>query len=120
MHVSHAHGQGHNHAHSTTPRTQGRLIRWARFYDPLVWVMSLGQTRSLRSLPLELAAIRPGERVLDVGCGTGDLTLAAAKRAGSGGTVCGIDASPEMIDVARRKPRTHTAPCNFESKPWRA
>jgi len=54
---------------------------------------------------------------LDVGCGTGDLTLAAAKRAGSGGTVCGIDASPEMIDVARRKARNAHRAVQFRVEP---
>jgi ubiquinone/menaquinone biosynthesis C-methylase UbiE len=72
-------------------------------YDLIVWAMSLGWGRTLRKLPLDIAGIRRGERVLDVGCGTGDLTLAAAKRVGPGGQVYGIDASPEMIEVARRK-----------------
>jgi SAM-dependent methyltransferase len=67
--------------------------------------MSLGWTRALRSRPLELVALQPRERVLDVGCGTGDLTLAAGRRVGPGGKAWGIDAAPEMIEIAKRKAR---------------
>src|SRR5688500_8730418 len=50
------------------------------------------------------ARLEPGDRVLDVACGTGALTLAAAERVGEHGSVVGIDVSPEMLAVARRKP----------------
>ena len=41
--------------------------------------------------------------MLDVGCGTGSLTIALRGSVGSAGAVSGVDASPEMIEVARRK-----------------
>jgi demethylmenaquinone methyltransferase/2-methoxy-6-polyprenyl-1,4-benzoquinol methylase/phosphoethanolamine N-methyltransferase len=54
-------------------------------------------------MTLDLTGIAPGDKVLDVGCGTGTLTIAAKARAGASGEVHGIDAAPEMIEVARRK-----------------
>ena len=52
---------------------------------------------------LDAAAVRENDRVLDVACGTGALTLPAAERVGRGGAVVGVDANPEMLAVARRK-----------------
>jgi trans-aconitate methyltransferase len=49
---------------------------------------------------LDLLAPAPNERVLDLGCGTGDLTASIAAR---GASVIGVDASQDMIDEARRK-----------------
>jgi ubiquinone/menaquinone biosynthesis C-methylase UbiE len=96
------------------PATEGRLIQWARWYDPFVTVFTLGQNQALRRRTAELAGIKPGDRVLDVGCGTGDLTLAAAARAGSQGEVVGIDASPEMIAAARAKATGRGSAARFD------
>ena len=52
------------------------------------------------------AGVAPGQRVVDIGCGTGLLALAAASVAGPHGKVWGIDPSPEMLAVARLKPST--------------
>ena len=57
----------------------------------------------IRELTLELAEIRRGDRVLDVGCGTGSLTILEKKMVGKDGYVVGIDAAIEMIDVAKKK-----------------
>jgi ubiquinone/menaquinone biosynthesis C-methylase UbiE len=83
-------------------RTQGRLIRWAPYYDLAVNMTTLGKARRLRKMTVDQALIQPGETVLDVGCGTGDVTLLAKTRAREG-RVYGIDPAPEMISVARNK-----------------
>jgi SAM-dependent methyltransferase len=51
---------------------------------------------------LDLASVAPGDRVLDVGCGTGVLARAAAMRVGPAGTVTGLDLNEAMLRVARR------------------
>ena len=50
---------------------------------------------------LRIADLQPGERVLDVACGTGLITRLAAQRVGAGGRVIGVDIAPDMIEVAR-------------------
>jgi ubiquinone/menaquinone biosynthesis C-methylase UbiE len=55
-------------------------------------------------LLVERAAVERGEHVLDVACGTGVVTRAAAERVASGGHVVGIDLNPGMIAVARSLP----------------
>jgi SAM-dependent methyltransferase len=52
---------------------------------------------------LELAAIRPGERVLELACGAGGLGLAAAERVGPGGEVVLSDVAPEMVSIAAQR-----------------
>lgn len=93
----------HPHSAESRPETRGRTIAWADRYDLVLRVLTLGQDRRLRRATVELANIAPGDAVLDIGCGTGDLTLAAKGRAGAKGRVCGVDASPEMIQAARGK-----------------
>lgn len=86
------------------PATKGRVMRSsARFYDLMVWLITLGRERPFRERLVDLAHLEPGESVLDVGCGTGTLAIAAKRRVGSQGQVYGIDASPEMIARGTRK-----------------
>jgi len=52
---------------------------------------------------LRLAGLRPGMRVLDIGCGPGDVSLIAARLVGPSGSVLGVDAAPDMIELARAR-----------------
>ncbi|HLQ45656.1 MAG TPA: class I SAM-dependent methyltransferase [Planctomycetaceae bacterium] len=90
---------------SLTPGTTGSVLHAAAGYDWLVWFVMFGRERIFREKVLRLARLEPGESVLDVGCGTGTLAIAAKRHVGPTGSVYAIDASPEMIARASRKAR---------------
>ena len=61
------------------------------------------QLAPLGHLAMDRAAIRPGEVVLDVGCGTGETTLEISRRVGETGKVLGVDVSRPMLSLARQR-----------------
>lgn len=73
--------------------------RIAPVYDAMNRVMTAGLDRRWRRATVE-AVVRPGDRVLDACCGTGDLAIAAR---GLGADVVGLDFAEEMLVRARRK-----------------
>jgi ubiquinone/menaquinone biosynthesis C-methylase UbiE len=56
----------------------------------------------------QLADLRPGQCVLDIGTGYGEPALSAAARVGPAGHVLGIDVSRAMLEAARRRARDHS------------
>ena len=77
-----------------------RFPALTRVYDPLVR-LTIREARFKRLL-IEQAAPTAGQRILDIGCGTGTLAI-ELKRRQPGATVTGLDADPEMIEQARAK-----------------
>jgi demethylmenaquinone methyltransferase/2-methoxy-6-polyprenyl-1,4-benzoquinol methylase len=77
--------------------------RIAGVYDLMNTAMTAGLHHRWRERAADRAELRPGDRALDVCCGTGDLALALAPRVGAEGTVIGSDFSEPMLELARRK-----------------
>jgi ubiquinone/menaquinone biosynthesis C-methylase UbiE len=99
---------------SVSPSSTGLVVHWAARYDLLITLLTLGRERRFREQLLELAHLGPGESVLDIGCGTGTLAIAAKRVVGGSGEVHAIDASPEMIARARRKAKRSRMDVAFE------
>src|SRR5574341_106944 len=85
------------------PETTGATIHKASQYDIHTGLMGLGVNGPNSRMIIEMAKIKLGDKILDVGCGSGNLTLTAKRYAGASGSVYGIDAAPEMIEVAKKK-----------------
>lgn len=84
-----------------------RFLRAVHAEDPMATEESLAALPGVRGVHLydSLVAwspIRPGERVLDIGCGAGGATRSAAQAVGDEGRVIGVDVNPACIDAAKR------------------
>jgi demethylmenaquinone methyltransferase / 2-methoxy-6-polyprenyl-1,4-benzoquinol methylase len=82
-------------------RVQKMFAAISRSYDLNNRVHSLGRDQSWRRAAVKAAMMKRGDRVLDVACGTGDLSFAFAR--GGAGEVVGVDFTFEMLDIARQK-----------------
>jgi ubiquinone/menaquinone biosynthesis C-methylase UbiE len=97
----------HLHPHSHSEDRIGRLIHRARLYELSAEIGLLGRRRRLYDDLVALSGAGPGDRVLDIGSGTGYFARRAAAAVGPGGRVVGVDPSQEVIDYA-----TGRAPAN--------
>jgi demethylmenaquinone methyltransferase/2-methoxy-6-polyprenyl-1,4-benzoquinol methylase len=104
------------HAGGTLEAKQVRAMfdRIAGVYDLLNSVMTAGLHHRWRERAADLARVRPGNRVLDVATGTGDLAIELARRVAPGGEVVGSDFSEAMLARARGKPKPAGAELRFE------
>ncbi len=94
----------HSHfGHGTTGTdAPGAVVAHGRSYDVLHHVLFGGRRRGVFARLAALSGVHPGDRVLDVGCGTGNFTRVMADAAAPGGHGPGRGSLP-------RGPRTHTA-----------
>ena len=75
----------------------------AKRYNVMTDVWTLGLHRLWKRQAMQQLALRPGERVLDVATGTGDLALVEAAAVGPEGRVVGVDSCAAMLEVARER-----------------
>lgn len=77
--------------------------RIAGVYDLMNSAMTAGLHHGWRSRAADRAGLRPGDKALDLCCGTGDLALELRERVGSTGRVVGADFSERMLELANEK-----------------
>ncbi|MFI4956560.1 MAG: bifunctional demethylmenaquinone methyltransferase/2-methoxy-6-polyprenyl-1,4-benzoquinol methylase UbiE [Gammaproteobacteria bacterium] len=75
----------------------------APHYDLMNDAMSLGMHRLWKKIAIDLLKATPGEHILDLAAGTGDLSRAIAKRVGPTGKVIASDINPNMLEEGRKK-----------------
>jgi ubiquinone/menaquinone biosynthesis methyltransferase len=84
--------------------------RIAPVYDRLNQDLSWGLHRVWKQMTVKWAEPQPGDRALDVCCGSGDLAFLLAKQVGKEGRVLGLDFSPQQLAIAWEKAQTLTPP----------
>ena len=89
--------------HSEDAAMRVQMERMVSSYDSYMKVVTLWRERALREETLDLMRLESGESYLEVGCGTGTLTIAARQRVGPAGRAAGIDVIPGMIDRCKSK-----------------
>jgi ubiquinone/menaquinone biosynthesis C-methylase UbiE len=80
----------------TKAQTRANYDRLSRWYD----LLAGSSERAYRELGLRKLNVQPGERVLEIGTGTGQAMPALAQAVGPAGAICGLDMSPGMCQVA--------------------
>ena len=104
-------------------RVRGVFDAVASRYDVMNDLMSMGLHRAWKAYAVAVAAVRPGDRVLDIAAGTGDLTQAFTRQAGEQGLVLHTDINEAMLRAGRDRllddgVMPHSAVCDAEHLPF--
>jgi len=84
-------------------RVRDMFDRISPSYDRMNLLMSMGRDGRWRRLGVRASGAQPGDAALDVCCGTGDFAVELRRAVGPSGRVVGLDFSPQMLEMARRK-----------------
>ncbi len=107
----------HNKSKAAPKITKGLILDTGWRYDLMEWFFDTfllhGKLQELRQRTADLAHIQIGEKVLDVGCGTGTLAMLVLPRVGAAGQVVGIDPGTQQIARARSKAARTNLPIEF-------
>jgi demethylmenaquinone methyltransferase/2-methoxy-6-polyprenyl-1,4-benzoquinol methylase len=106
-----------------TRKVAGVFSSVASKYDVMNDLMSLGLHRLWKFVAIQASGVRPGQRVLDVASGSGDLALAFAERTGKTGQVWATDINGDMLRVGRDRVIDHgcllpAVQCDAEALPF--
>ncbi len=82
-------------------RVRGVFDSVAKRYDLMNDLMSMGLHRAWKAYTVAVANLRPGDKVLDIAAGTGDLARAFARQVGAGGLVLHTDINEAMLRTGR-------------------
>jgi len=83
-------------------------------YDLVTTLLSYGQDKRCKRKLVAMPDVQPHHQVLDLACGTGDITFLVANQLDNRGTATGVDITPEMVERARRK-TSHEMRVHFET-----
>ena len=111
----HQHGKSGQH---DAKATKGLILDSGWRYDLMGWYCDTflfhGKLRELRRRTADLARLQLGDKVLDVGCGTGTLAIEVQQQVGATGRVFGIDPGAQQIARARSKAAHRKLPIDFQ------
>jgi len=104
-------------------RVRGVFDSVASKYDVMNDLMSMGLHRAWKAYTVMVANLKPGQQVLDIAGGTGDLAMAFAKQVGTSGRVVHTDINEAMLRVGRERLINHglalpTLVCDAEKLPF--
>ncbi|RZC59285.1 hypothetical protein C5167_006588 [Papaver somniferum] len=102
---------------SASTQRQELFNRIAPVYDNLNDLLSLGQHRVWKRMAISWSGARKGDCVLDICCGSGDLTFLLSDKIGSQGKVTGLDFSSEQLSVAAHRQGLLEKPC-YQNIVW--